>query len=99
MFSAHPVWAAEKSSTCYGTSAKGSLENGVALPEKGKNFDPFASLAVMLGRTYVHNTVKAIVVESYQKLNGKLKLNSKQAWVRHDEHIHVDFGIPCKKVR
>lgn len=30
-------------------------------------------------------------------LKGKIKFNSKQAWVRHDEHIHVDFTIPCKK--
>ncbi len=32
-----------------------------------------------------------------KKLKGKLKFNTKQAWVRHDEHIHVDFAIPCKK--
>jgi penicillin-insensitive murein endopeptidase len=30
-------------------------------------------------------------------LKGKLKFNTKQAWVRHDEHIHVDFAIPCKQ--
>jgi len=214
---ASPAVAAEKPSTCYGTPSKGSLKNGVELPEKGENFEPFTSLAVMLGRTYVHSTVKAVVVESYQKLakqfpdtkfmygetgweeggkfaphkthrngtsvdfmvpvldkqgwsvalptsvfnkfgyniefdkNGKyenltidfealaahiyfleeaarkqkvsiqrvifdprlqplllktkfgkklkskLKFNAKQAWVRHDEHIHVDFDIPCQK--
>jgi len=32
-----------------------------------------------------------------KKLKGKLKFNPKQAWVRHDEHIHVDFAIPCQK--
>ena len=32
-----------------------------------------------------------------RKLKGKLKFNTKQAWVRHDEHIHVDFVIPCEK--
>jgi penicillin-insensitive murein DD-endopeptidase len=31
-------------------------------------------------------------------LKGKLKFNTKRAWVRHDEHIHVDFTIPCKKM-
>jgi len=217
MLLAHPAQAIEINSVCYGTPSKGSLKNGVVLPEEGKNFEPFTSLAVMLGRTYVHSTVKAIVVESYQKLakqfpdkvfvygetgweeggefsphkthrngtsvdfmvpvldqqgrsvvlptsvfnkfgyniefdknwkyeelttdlealaahlyflnetarqhkvkikrvifdprlqpllfktkygeklKGKLKFNAKQAWVRHDEHIHVDFAIPCKK--
>jgi len=32
-----------------------------------------------------------------RKIKGKFKFNSKQAWVRHDEHIHVDFAIPCQK--
>lgn len=216
---ASPVRADGKTSVCYGTPSKGSLKNGVALPEKGKNFEPFTTLAVMLGRTYVHSTVKDIVVESYQKLakqfpdtkfmygetgweeggkfaphkthrngtsvdfmvpvinkrgesvplptsvfnkfgysiefdkngkyeelaidfealsahiyflnetagehqvgikrvifdpklqprlfktnygrklNGKIKFNTKQAWVRHDEHIHVDFAIPCEKLK
>ena len=219
LFLAHPVWAAEKTSVCYGTPANGTLKNGVALPAKGKNFEPYSRLGVTLGRHHVHSTVKAIVVESYQKLakrfpgtkfmygetgweeggkfaphrthrtgtsvdfmvpvldkqgqsvalptsvfnkfgysiefdkkgkyealtidfealtahiyflnetarkyrvgiqrvifdprlqprlfqtkygkklKGKLKFNSKQAWVRHDEHIHVDFAIPCKKMK
>ena len=214
---AFPVLAAERASTCYGTSANGYLKNGQALPEKGKNFEPFSTLAVMLGRHYVHSTVKDIVVAGYEELakqlpdkrfvygetgwekggkfaphkthrngtsvdfmvpvvdkkaksvplptgifnkfgyniefnkngkyeeltidfealsahlyflsetarqhgvgikrvifdprlqpllfktkygklfQGKLKFNSKQAWVRHDEHIHVDFAIPCEK--
>ena len=34
-----------------------------------------------------------------KKLKGKLKFNTKQAWVRHDEHIHVDFALPCKKMK
>jgi len=214
-----PVMAAEKTSTCYGTTANGYLKNGKALPEKGENFEPFSTLAVMLGRHYVHSTVKSIVVAAYQKLEkqlpnkqfmygetgwqeggklaphkthrngtsvdfmvpvinkkghsvalptsvfnkfgyniefdktgeyknltidfealaahiyflnettrkhqagiqrvifdprlqprlfqtkygkklkGKLKFNSKQAWVRHDEHIHVDFAISCETMK
>jgi penicillin-insensitive murein endopeptidase len=213
------VSAEEQSSTCYGTPSSGYLKNGVTLPEKGKNFHPYSSLGVMLGRTYVHSTVKQIVVQAYEELakrlpgkhfmygetgwkeggrfrphkthrngtsvdfmvpvldsqrksvplpasvfnkfgysiefdkagkfeeltidfealathiyflnegarnhkvniqrvifdpklqplllqtkygkllKGKLKFNSKQAWVRHDEHIHVDFAIPCKKMK
>jgi penicillin-insensitive murein endopeptidase len=216
---AAPALGAERASTCYGTPANGYLKNGQALPENGKNFEPFTTLAVMLGRTYVHSTVKTIVLEAYQKLEkqfpdkqfmygetgweeggkfaphkthrngtsvdfmvpvldrqgksvplptsvfnqfgyniefdkkgkyeeltidfealsahiyfineaahnhkekikrvifdprlqprlfktkygrklkGKLKFNTQQAWVRHDEHIHVDFVIPCEKLK
>lgn len=34
-----------------------------------------------------------------KNLKGQLKFNTKQAWVRHDEHIHVDFAIPCEKIK
>ena len=32
-----------------------------------------------------------------KKLEDKLKFNIKEAWVRHDEHNHVDFAISCTK--
>jgi len=69
---ASPVRADEPSSTCYGTTANGSLKNGVTLPKEGKNFKPFSSLAVFLGRTYVHSAVKAIVVAAYGELAKQL---------------------------
>lgn len=28
-------------------------------------------------------------------LFSRIKFNSKQSWVRHDDHIHVDFTFPC----
>lgn len=31
-----------------------------------------------------------------RKLKKKLRFTKKQAWVRHDEHYHVDFTIKCK---
>lgn len=31
-----------------------------------------------------------------QYLKENIKFNSKQSWVRHDDHYHVDFDIPCK---
>ena len=30
-------------------------------------------------------------------LKKHIKFNSRQAWVRHDEHYHVDFAIPCSE--
>ncbi len=37
----------------------------------------------------------------YATQNGKtikntIKIPTKKSWVRHDEHYHVDFAIPCK---
>jgi penicillin-insensitive murein endopeptidase len=55
-------------SVCYGTTSNGRLENGVRLPSEGRNFVAYSSLAGLLGRTYVHSTVKAIVVDAYADL-------------------------------
>lgn len=33
--------------------------------------------------------------EHGQYLKQHLKFNQHQSWVRHDEHIHIDFEIPC----
>lgn len=32
-------------------------------------------------------------------LKENIKFSKKRSWVRHDEHYHVDFSIPCKKNR
>lgn len=57
-------------STCYGTTAHGRLENGVKLPAEGKNFISYSSLAGVIGRTYVHSTVRAIVLDAYHSLES-----------------------------
>ncbi len=57
-------------STCHGTVARGRLDGGVALPLDGANFSAYTSLARVLGRTYVHERVRAIVVEAYASLAG-----------------------------
>jgi len=55
-------------STCYGTTSKGRVENAVKLPSSGKNFESYSSIAEAAGRTYVHSTVKDIIVASYKEL-------------------------------
>ncbi len=30
-------------------------------------------------------------------LRSNIKFSEKRSWVRHDEHYHVDFIVPCKK--
>ena len=59
---------AEEHSICYGTTSKGSLENGVLLPIKGKNFIAYSSFAHLTGRTYVHSTVRSIMLKAYKAL-------------------------------
>jgi penicillin-insensitive murein endopeptidase len=31
-------------------------------------------------------------------LKKNIQFSRKRSWVRHDEHYHVDFNIPCKKI-
>lgn len=30
-----------------------------------------------------------------EKMKGLIAFNRQQGWVRHDEHYHVDFIVPC----
>lgn len=55
-------------SRCVGTTASGSLVDGVRLPMKGQNFVSYSTLASIAGRTYVHSVVHDIVISSYQAL-------------------------------
>ena len=31
-------------------------------------------------------------------LEQNLRFMQGKAWVRHDEHYHVDFAVPCKPI-
>lgn len=55
-------------STCFGTTSNGHLEHGVPLPSEGKNFESYSTIARLAGRTYVHSSVKDILIGSYKKL-------------------------------
>ncbi len=58
-------------SVCYGTTLNGRLENGVKLPHRGRNYIGYSKIARLVGRTYVHTTVKAIVVLAYKDLENE----------------------------
>lgn len=70
LFVTHSALASE--SVCYGTTSKGRLEGGVKLPAKGKNFVSYSKTAELLGRTYVHSTVKEIILMSYAQLEKEM---------------------------
>lgn len=66
-----PSLVMAEESTCYGTTSSGRLANGVKLPSSGKNFVGYSSVARLAGRTYVHSTVRDIVVSAYEYLEGE----------------------------
>ena len=99
--------AVASESTCFGTVAKGSLENGVALPSAGRNFSSYSSSAELLGRTYVHSKVRDVVVAAYKRLEGaaprKVFVYGETGWksggrIRphrtHQNGLSVDFMVP-----
>ena len=63
-----PLWALADASTCYGTTSNGWLKNGIQLPQTGANYEGYSAIARMAGRTYVHSTVKDIIISAYKNL-------------------------------
>lgn len=66
------VSATTVTSTCYGTTKNGRLESGAQLPGQGKNFEAYSSIAGLAGRTYVHSSVKTIILNAYASLEIEL---------------------------
>lgn len=33
---------------------------------------------------------------AWPEIDGNVQLSTRRSWVRHDEHYHVDFDIPCE---
>ena len=100
-----PSFATE--STCFGTVGNGSLENGVALPSRGRNFSSYSTTAELLGRTYVHSKVLDVVVAAYKGVEGaapdKVFVYGETGWRSggrikphrtHQNGLSVDFMVP-----
>ncbi len=94
-------------STCYGRPSKGRIERAVQLPESGANYSAYSSLGVFLGRTYVHERVRDIVVAAYSALAsaapGKVFVYGETGWKSggrlrphrtHENGLSVDFFVP-----
>jgi penicillin-insensitive murein endopeptidase len=67
---ANPCLAATSGSTCYGTSAQGRLAGGVRLPLGGTNFSAYSVAGWGIGRTYVHDTVRDVLVDAFRELES-----------------------------
>ena len=94
-------------SVCFGTVAKGRLENGVALPSSGPNFSSYSTSAESLGRTFAHSKVRATVAMAYGALEtaapGKVFVYGETGWKAggrikphrtHQNGLSVDFMVP-----
>ena len=100
--------AAEKpASTCYGTPARGKLENGIALPTHGINFRAYSRLADILDRNYVHDKIHRVVLSAYEHLHrehrdlkfvygetGKQNGGRFKPHRTHQNGLSVDFMVP-----
>ncbi len=67
-----PLSAIAESSTCYGTTSNGRLDNGVQLPSEGRNYIGYSTVARLAGRTYVHSEVKDIILAAYDSLEKSM---------------------------
>jgi penicillin-insensitive murein DD-endopeptidase len=94
-------------STCYGTVSNGRLEDGVALPQSGNNFQTYSKLAQSLDRTYAHSKVVKIIQQSYAALEksapkkqfvyGEVGAAEGGPFKPHRTHqngLSVDFFVP-----
>ena len=104
--------ALSEESTCYGTTSNGKLEGGVQLPSSGNNFVGYSSVARIAGRTYVHSTVKDIIVSAYNDLHkeqpdkvykyaetGRKKGGQFKPHKTHRNGLSVDFMTPVVNSR
>jgi penicillin-insensitive murein endopeptidase len=96
-------------SRCFGTVGKGRIERSVKLPESGANFTSYASIASAMGRTHVHSTVNAIIVEAYGELAAASPstrfVYGETGWPAggrlrphrtHQNGLSVDFFVPVR---
>lgn len=102
-----PMPATAGASTCHGTPVQGRLEGGVRLPLNGPNFTSYSTVAAHAGRTYVHGTVRDIVVEAYAALHksapSKVYVYGETGYAQggpfkphrtHQNGLSVDFMVP-----
>jgi penicillin-insensitive murein endopeptidase len=99
-------------STCYGTTSRGRLENGVKLPARGASFQAYSLVLAGVGRTYVHSRVHDVVVGAYAALAkshpdvvfvyGETGFEAGGRFKPHKTHrngLSVDFMVPVRNDR
>jgi penicillin-insensitive murein endopeptidase len=96
-------------STCFGSSANGTLDAGWRLPRSGPNFRAYSVAGWLAGRTFVHDRVYRVVLEAYARLQavepghtfvyGETGLRHGGPIAPHRTHqngLSVDFMVPLR---
>ncbi|QYF92843.1 hypothetical protein KY495_19315 [Massilia sp. PAMC28688] len=88
-------------SQCFGRAAAGRLEHGVRLPLAGTNYTSYSTIAAVhagIGQVILDPafTVQLLATRRGPYLQRHVKFMKGKPWVRHDEHYHVDFAVPCR---
>lgn len=102
-----PLGSVEGKSRCFGTSDDGRMQGGVSLPLTGANFSAYSVAGWSLGRTYVHSTVREILLEAYKALEkaspGTVFVYGETGWPgggrfrphkTHQNGLSVDLMVP-----
>ncbi|MDF3036597.1 MAG: peptidase, partial [Paucimonas sp.] len=102
-----PLLSTAGESTCYGNTSKGRLENGVKLPDSGRNFRSYSSVGAVLGRTYLHSSAHKVVVDTYAAIEKSMPdsvyVYGETGWkdggrIRphrtHQNGLSIDFMVP-----
>ncbi len=102
-----PFCPVEGKSRCFGTTGNGRMEGGVSLPLSGSNFRAYSVAGWSLGRTYVHSTVREVLVEAFKALEaaspGRVFVYGETGWrgggrfrphKTHQNGLSVDLMVP-----
>ncbi len=100
---------AQEPSVCHGTTSSGRLENGWKLPASGPNFFSYSTIGNLAGRTFVHSSVHAVVLDAYSALEqalpdtvfvygetGRKKGGEFKPHKTHRNGLSVDFMVPVQ---
>lgn len=104
--------SASAASRCFGTVGHGRIEGSVQLPARGANFAAYSLLAEHLYQLDLAAQARGLGIALVifdgpylprlfatprgPCLQRNLTLMKGKPWVRHDEHHHVDFAVPCR---
>ncbi len=97
----------QEPSVCYGTTSNGKLENGWKLPASGTNFSTHWTVGRMVGRSFVHSSVYAVLLDAYEQLAREMPdrvfVYGETGWKgggqfkphkTHRNGLSVDFMVP-----
>lgn len=102
-------WSSDQPSTCLGTSSRGALRDAWKLPRSGANFRAYSDVGWLLGRTFVHSRVHAVVLGAYARLAASDPaypfVYGETGWAgggrfrphrTHQNGLAVDFMVPVR---